>query len=62
MEEKEMMREIHEAAKKGEDVSGQMQQMVKVVQERTKDDKHFVSKKKMENVSALMDTHGFWDG
>lgn len=60
MEEKNMLREIKESAENGEDVKQKMDEMVKAVKERTKDDKSFVAKKKMENVSALLDTHDFW--
>lgn len=65
-EEREMMRELTEKAKAGEAENEETKKLMKTlatkVQERTeKENKDFSSKKRAENISALMDTHGFWD-
>ena len=66
VEEREIMRQLTEQAGTGEgetEVSKEMMKsLVNKVKDRTQiEDKDFSAKKRAENISALMDTHGFWD-
>lgn len=62
--EKEKLRELSENAAEGVDDEKTQEEMKKFcdeVMERVKNENKHADTKRIENVSSLLDTHGFWE-